>query len=281
MNKDLFCDHSSESAQLFRDNDDLGANSSLLLRAARMLLQDGKPLGQLTMLSFPTSEHGALPFGALTHTQKGRVVFWPVVPRQTEMTAYPGAVKIFDHLTLELTNEKTHATAYDAAGKAQHYDASDFGHFQSWRLQHMEGTGLALWFSILVRWSVLQDQDLAVQRRASMPTADTARRTMEFLRFASQIKPMDVPLPSGPPAGDYVCCFAYVVTDNSHKIEVTSDAFDPGVFSSKVNGYSVPPELEISALKLNYAETQFVFAVACPSGTLTEELIVGYPRKKI
>lgn len=267
-------------SQLFRDNDDVGADSSLLLRAARMLMQDGKPLGQLTMLAFPTADHGALPFGALTHTKNNRIVFWPVVPPKTEMVVRSGDITFFDHLTLELPNEKIHATAYDATGKSLHYDASDFGQSQSWRLQHFEGTGLAFWFSILVRWSVLQDQDFAVQRRVCMPTPDADRRKTEFVRFASQIVVKDVPVSIGPSAGDYVFCVAYFVTDTTRDIQLTPDVFPTAMIGGQVDGYAAPPDLEVRALKLRYADTQFVFATACPSGHLTQDLIVGYPRKR-
>jgi hypothetical protein len=270
----------SDISQLFRDNDDLGSDSSLLLRAARMLMHDGKPLGQLTLLAFPTADHGSLPFGALTHTEN-QVVFWPVVPRNTEMVARAGEVTIFDHITLDLRNQKLHATAYDVAGKSLHYDASDFGQLQSWRLQRFEGTGLAIWFSILVRWSVLQDQDFAVQRRVCMPTADSDRRIAEFIRFANQAITKDVPVSRGTSAGDYVYCVAYFVTDPSQHIQLSSDVFPAAMISCQVDGYSAAPEPEVRALKLTYADTQFVFAAACPPGRLSQDLIVGYPRKRL
>jgi hypothetical protein len=246
-----------------------------------MLIHEGKPLGQLTLLAFPSPNHGALPFGALTLTNKNRIVFWPVGPRNMKMVAQTDQIGVIDHLTLELPSEKIHATAYDAGTQPLHYAASDLGHTQSWRLQHFEGTGLALWFTLLVRWSVLLDQDFAVQRRVCAPTADADRRKMEFASFASQIKVIDVPLPPGPSAGNYVYCVAYFVTDTSAEIQLSSDVFPLGHLNGQVDGYSATPNLDVRALRLPYAVTQFVFAAACPPGELTQGVVVGFPRQRL
>ena len=83
-------DHNEDIARLFRENDDIGAQSSLWVRPIRQLLDSGKPIGQLTVLAFRGEGTGAYPFGVLTHTDKQRVVFWPVLPRNADMIAANG-----------------------------------------------------------------------------------------------------------------------------------------------------------------------------------------------
>lgn len=92
------------------------------------------------------------------------------------MVAAEGKVGIIDHITLELPNAKTHVTAYDAAGKPSRCGATDFGHREAWRLQRFEGSGLAIWFTILVKWSTLLDQETAVQRCMKAPNPAEAER---------------------------------------------------------------------------------------------------------
>lgn len=267
------------TSQLFRDNDDLGPDSSLFLRCARMFIRDGKPLGQITVLALPLPEHGSLPFGALTLTKKNRIVFWPVLPREAEMVARKGQMTYLDHLTLEFPSEKIHATAYDARGKSLHYGASDLGHSQSWRLQPFDGTGLAFWFSLLVRWSVLRNQDFAAQRPVPAPPTDAERRKEEIARFAQQMKVMDVPLQMSRSAGDYVYCVAYVVTDTSRNIQLSPHVYPIESIASQVSGYVATRDSQVHALKLKYAERQFVFTAECPPGQLLEDVNIAFPRR--
>jgi|GEM_PF-1685827 len=272
-------DHLSDVERLFREHDHLGADSSLWLRAARMLMDQGKPLGQLTVLACKSSEGGSLPFGAMTQTKSNRIVFWPVLPRHTQMTAEKHRIGVIDHLTLELPSERIHATAYDAAGRSQHYAASDLGHEQAWRLQHFEGTNLALWFKLAFRRSVLAEQERAVQRRIPAPTLDVQRRVREFSRFAGRIKVVDVPLPSGVSDPTYVVCVAYLVTDTSGSVDFRSDVFTTSDLDGEVDGFSAGSIFEVRPLALRYAERQFVFATACPAGNLKQDVIVGFPRQ--
>lgn len=201
-------------ARLFRENDNIGAQSSLCVRPIRQLLDSGKPIGQLTVLAFRGQDTGSYPFGVLTHTKNQRVVFWPVLPLDADMIAGEGKKGVVDHITLELANKRTHTTAYNAKGQASHIKAADFGHDEAWRLQEFEGSGLALWFTMLVRWSVLLDQELAVQRCVQAPTpAEAERRKGVFASIAARMKVMDVPLPKSTTKPEYVYCAVYFVTD--------------------------------------------------------------------
>lgn len=203
----------ADIAQIFLENDDLAADSSLWFRSLRQLLKEGKPTGAMTLLAFRDGDASAYPFGVLTHTKNDRVVFWLVLPTNADMVAAEGKIGVIDHVTLELPNEKTHVTAYDSGGDALQYGAADFGHLQAWRLQRFEGTGLSIWFTLLVKWSILAAQETVVQRRMQAPTpADVERRKQAFARHAAQIKVIDVPVPQGENASDYVllrCLLGY------------------------------------------------------------------------
>lgn len=274
-------DDGEDIAKLFRENDDFGAQSSLWFRPLRQLLERGKPTGAMTVLAFRRAEAAAYPFGVLTHTKKNRIVFWPVFPTNMEMVAVDGKIDIIDHVTLELPSEKTHFTAYDAAGKPLRRSAADFGHRQAWRLQRFEGHGLAVWFTILVRWSVLLEQDTAVQRCIHTRTAAEAEHIKQaFTRHAAQLNVIDVPLPSGENSPEYVYCTVYLVTDPDREINLTTDIFLHGDIDSEVDGWPDGKIFEIQPMKLRYEQTQFVIATACPPGRMRREVVLGFPRHR-
>ncbi|MCH7591608.1 MAG: hypothetical protein IH989_02355 [Planctomycetes bacterium] len=52
-------------ARLFKENDDLGAASSLWLRPLRQLFEHGKPIGQVRALTISLVEKQSLPFGMI------------------------------------------------------------------------------------------------------------------------------------------------------------------------------------------------------------------------
>lgn len=273
--------NNADIATLFRESDDIGAPSSLWLRPIRQLLDSGKPVEQLTVLAFRGQETGAYPFGVLTHTKKQRVVFWPVLPLDADMVAGKGKKNVVDHITLELTNQRTHITAYDARGRASHFKAADFGHDEAWRLQETEGSGLALWFTMLVRWSVLLDQELAVQRSRQAPTpAEAERRKALFASIAARMKVMDVPLPKSASEPEYVYCAVYFVTGADGEFAFSDGLFPSGQVDTEVEGWPNGSQFEIQPMRLRYEHTQYVLATTCPPGRLRHDVIMGFPRRK-
>ena len=94
--------------------------------------------------------------------------------------------RIVDHITLEIPSRRSHLTAYKTSGKAIHRKASDIGRETPWVLRPFPNSGIALWFSLLVRTDTLLSQDLAVQRRVYMPTtAESERRINESRDLSS------------------------------------------------------------------------------------------------
>lgn len=271
----------SDIAKLFKENEDLGALSSLWFRPLRQFLQHGKPTGPMTVLAFRGTHTGAYPFGVLTHTKNNRIVFWPVLPKNADMVAAEGKVGVIDHITLELPNAKTHVTAYDAAGKPSRCGATDFGHREAWRLQRFEGSGLAIWFTILVKWSTLLDQETAVQRCMKAPNpAEAKRRKQVFAHHTAQLRIIDVPLPKSVTVPKYVYCVFYFVTEPERETKLTPDIFLHGDVDSQVDGWPDGTVFEIQPMKLRYEQTQFLIATACPSGTMRQDIVLGFPRCK-
>src|SRR5260370_6481150 len=120
----------------------------------RFLLESGKPLPQMTLLVLDTGSNGR-PFGAICQTVNRRLIFWPPLPRDIAILSTDGKRGVYDHITLELANRQSHATSFDAFGNRDH-------HSPGWKLHDCDGSGLAYWFSILLRWSLLDEQDHAV-----------------------------------------------------------------------------------------------------------------------
>jgi len=268
-------------AKLFRENDDIGAPSSLWLRPIRQFLESGKPIGQLTMLMVRGQNNVRCPFGVLTHTTNQRVVFWPVLPRDADMILAKGKNPAIDHITLELTNRKTHLTAYDAHGKASHSKASDLGHSAAWRLQQLEGNGLAIWFTILVRWSVLAEQEQAVQRCVQAPTpAETKRRTELFAKIAKQATVVEVPRPKSPAKPDFVYCEVYFVTDADGDVTLPDNLICSGFADTEVEGWPYGSHFEIQRMLLQVGHKHFVIATSCPPGKARSDVAIGLPRRE-
>jgi hypothetical protein len=266
-------------AKIFSESDDIGSRSSLWFRPLRQLLEDGKPPSEVTVLTFRDMQTGAYPFGVLAHTKNNRIIFWPVLAKNADMVAGVGKEGVIDHITLELPSEKFHVTAYDATGEPSHCEAADFGHRQAWRLQRFEDSGVALWFTLSVKWSTLVDQETAVQRLAKAPNAaDAKRREQIFRQYAAKIKIVDIPLPTGVTAPEYVYCNVFYVTEPEEEIKLTPNIFLLGDINAVVDGWT-DGTFEIQSKRLLCEQTQFLIATACPPGTVRREVFLGFPRQ--
>ncbi len=260
-------------ARLFRENDDIGPDSSLWLRPIRQLIRKGKPLGQMHVLSV-SIEDGSFPFGVLTYTDANRLVFWPTLPVGTNMVCEGQITDIFDDITLEFPSEKTHITAYDFAGKA-------IRDRRSWIIGHSADSPLGLWFTILVRLAVLRQQDLAVQRKVPVPISDKDRRTNEMLRYVQHLKFVDIPAPTCP-TPDYLYCSIYLAPDSITSGQIPPSLLLPADSSpdALIDGFPDKSECQIAVRRLAVDEKVIHVAAACPPGVLRGQVIVGFPRHR-
>jgi len=145
-----------------------------------------------------------------------------------------------------------------------------------------EGSGLAIWFTFLVKWSTLVKQETAVQRCMQAPTpAEAERRKQAFAHHAAQLKVVDIPLPKSTNVPQYVYCVIYFATDPDGKISLSPDIFLHGNTDNQVDGWSDENAFEIQLKKFCCEQTQFVIATSCPPGTMRQEVALGFPGRKV
>lgn len=260
-------------ARLFRENDDIGSDSALLFRPLRQLFKYGTPIGKVVALTVSPTEQLSLPFGILTETEENRLIFWPIWPSGVNMICADEQVDVFDHITLEFPSEKIHVTAYDVDGQPSHVT-------RAWRTHHFPDCDLALWFTLLVRVSVLRQQDLAVQRRVQTPPTDKERRTNEFVHYAQNLSFANISLPPREAEYDYIYFRLYIAPDS-----ITAAQFSPSILGadcsidSQIEGWPDGTVFEVALSRVTIGQQTICFATACPPGRLRLDVSVGFPRR--
>ena len=255
-------ENDDDVSRLFRENDNLGADSSLWLRVIRQLLNDGKPPGKPVIVTFETRKRDNLPFGAFMLTNNNRLIFWPALP--------PNAEQVHDHVTLELQSGKTHITEYDSEGKAIHPRGD-------WRrLDYSQDESLPLWFLLSLRFDVLLDQDRAVQRKVPTPSSDKQRREAKFINLCKEMRLEPIAMPAIDADPYWIYCAIFLVTGELRDINL-----DPRIFTSCLETLvkecppnEIPP---IIASKVSVGNREVVIAVSCPSGIPTSSVDIGFP----
>jgi hypothetical protein len=260
-------------ARLFRDNDNIGSDSSLWLRPLRQLFIDGKPVSKVVALMVSPIEPIKLPFGMLTQTERNRFIFWPILPSGVKMRCDGEKVDVFDHITLEFPSEKIHTTTYDIDGLPIH-------NTRAWGTHSFSDSDLALWFILLVRVSILRQQDMAVQQCVKMPTTDKERRINEFVRYPKNISLLNVPLPPCKEECDYIY-FSFYLAPDSIKIDQSSFSNLPSgsAMDSEIEGWDDGNEFQVKVSHLTFDQRTICVATACPPGRLRSDVSVGFPRR--
>lgn len=275
MSIDNMSHDNDDAARLFREHDDMGCDSSLWLRPPRQLFKDGKPVGPVVALTVSPMKQLKLPFGMLTQTDKNRLIFWPILPSGVNMICAGETVDVFDHITLEFPSEKIHMTAYDANDQPIHYA-------RAWKTHHFSDCNLALWFTLLIRVSILHKQDMAVQRRVKMPTKDKERRTSEFIHYAQNISLSNVPLPPCKVEYDYIYFVLYIAPDSIKVDQLSPSIFPSGSsMNSEIEGWPDGNKFQITFSRLTFGQRIIYVAAACPPGKLRSDVSVGFAQNKL
>lgn len=257
--------------EIFRTQDSVGSDSSLFVRVMRQLAHEGKPMGDVFLFNAVIGgDRIRAPLGMLTFTKNNRIVFWPVLPHSTLLTATRSKVNTPDHITLELPSERSHITAYTVTGKASH--ASN-----GWKCVTFPAPPLRLWFILLVQMRVLTEQDLLVQRNYFTPSSDKDRRMKEMEKFIQNLVTLDVRLPSLPSVEDYLCFGFYLTPEYIPQDRMPASLFSNQAMTTMVDNW--PTQSEFPALISQYrlGEQHFLVTSACPPGKLTDPLCVGFP----
>jgi hypothetical protein len=152
-----------------------------------------------------------------------------------------------------------------------------------WILRSFPDSGIALWFSLLVRTETLLSQDLAVQRSVYMPTpAESERRINEFARHLQQLNHVDIALPPNQDIlPEYVSCNVYLVLDNSFELKITSEMYVPEALGRCVEGWPDGVPFLIQPIKMPRGGHDLILATACPPGRLTQDVWVGMANPRI
>jgi hypothetical protein len=261
-----------EIARIFRENDNLGDDSSILLRTIRQLVHEGKPPGLITPLQFRLGEKITYPFGAL-FADKGVISFWPAYPKGTDMA------KHFDHVTLDLRNGKSHLTGYDPTGHRYHVQG-DGAH---WRLHPIDGSAHALWLPLFVKWQMLEQQDSMVQRGFDAGTVANKERLEKFFIdcAAGMQHPIIISLPpTQETEPDYVMCNIHITDGSAPDLGFTGDMFRREFASEVVDGWNDTDPLAIMPMRAVRGGHTFTIAAACPPGSISSAFLIGLPTRR-
>lgn len=259
-------------SRLFRENDDIGSDSSLWLRPLRQLLRDGKPLGDNVALTVIVGGGMCWPLGMFTETKKNRLVFWPVWPSGLDMTCDAGGPRTFDHTTFEFPSEKIHVTGYDERQEPVRGD-------RTYRARHYPDSNLAMWFELLIQTRVLRQQETAVQRRVRMPSADKDRRLNEVAQYSKALRFWDVQLPERETEYDYIYMRVYVAPEPITRADLPTSVvdFDPRALREVIDGLPDSGATLLNAASRTLRQRTICVVVGCPSGKLRDGVCVGFP----
>lgn len=246
----------------------MSSPSSIWLRSIRYLTHEGKPLPELTSLFVKSTTEAVLPFGTMTQTENNRLIFWPVLPKQHPQLCEHG--NLIDHITLELSNGKSHSTAFDEQGTRHH--ASN-----GWKLVEIAGSGLKMWFSMLVQWDVIQNQDLRVEVEMATPIRDASRREEEFRKHAANFRGQWIVLPEGQRGGNYLYCVFYLQTANSFDLSPVIPIFVGHNVDDRIEGMPDDTTFPIQPAQLQVGTTKLLVLSATPIGQAKSALMFGFP----
>jgi hypothetical protein len=249
-----------------------GSESSFWRRSMRILFDHGKPLSPMTLLACRIPPGSTHLFGCVTQTAKGRLVFWPPLPRAVPLLSADGRRGVTDHVTLELANRTSHVTSYNAAGKPNR-------HRDGWVLDGRGGCSLSLWFTLFVPFSILREQDHAVTVNVPMPATDTGRRVEEFTKYAASCPVETLEPPPHEFSGDYLYCMFYLQTGE----ELTTEGLQVNPrqqgLDGLVAGFRDDVPIASSTKGLQVGDSRVIILSAAPPGTATADVMCGFPTR--
>jgi hypothetical protein len=246
-----------------------GSATSLMLRSMRFLHERGSPLPTTAALSFRGPDC-PLTFGMICQTKDRRMIYWPPLPKSAATLDDDGTKALVDHVTLELDSLKTHVTAFDEKGDRHH-------HTNAWRALEFDEAGLATWFGIFAKWSLLEQQwppDLEVEITA--PPDDMERRKAELKKYVDNFQGIPIPMPERRRDGDYVLCGIHLVKDSERAFHASTNF--PCNIADFVMGCTSDFSLDCPGYLVRVGDWQIMVTVATPPGQLNcDGPIVWFP----
>ncbi len=273
MNANASASDDDGIARVFRENDNLGDDSSFWVRAARQLYVEQKPIGQMTLLSTGPTKDSQMSLGLFTCTQKRRLVFWPALSTGRTMESDGGVGPTFHHITLEFPKGRIHLTTYDANGEKVPSP-------KSFRAVPLGDSPLSVCWMILTKVDVLRNQDTMIQRKIQVAAKHEKRLTDWFASFLGSIQYAETLL--APPDADYDYVY-YAIFLGPHTMgqeDLPRHILPLDVVRSYIDGWNATPEYEIRVTPFTVGECTLWIAAACPPGVFKNPVVAHFPRRR-
>lgn len=261
----------SEKTGSKHNEHELSPDSSAWARSLRQLFKNGKPTGNVIALTIAMDDSSRHPFGLLARTGNNRLIFWPCVPRNQNMVCEGMAVDLLDHVTLEFPSKEIHITAYDRNNQPIHFRSG-------WKTRDFKDYKLEMWLSILIKSSVIRQQDMEMFQNVRMPLSDKDRRINEFENYVKSLQVAEIILP--PTANlkeqNYLHFVIYLGGDST--IDQLPNAVYPTGpnITDQVEGWDNSPFF-IATTKIQVSDETIFVASAFPPGKLKPDVSVGFP----
>lgn len=193
----------------------LGTRDTIWFRPIRTLLDSGVPAMPITYLLIDVAANRSHPIGALCKTDRGRLIFWPLLT--TRLRSRVKTDELIDHITLELASGRTHRTGYDQQ-RPWHDDLTS-------KIVPVHNYPLSFWFANGVDWNTIRHEPLMAQAWAETPKSDEERRKAEFKEFASKAVFIRLPHEDRPPGESFLLSYFYLVHGDIEAAEAPSPLF--------------------------------------------------------
>ncbi len=193
----------------------LGTRDTIWFRPIRTLLDSGVPAMPITYLLIDVAANRSHPIGALCKTEKGRLIFWPLLT--TGLRSRITKDQLIDHITLELASGHTHRTGYEQH-RPWHDDRES-------KIVPVDNYPLSFWFANGVDWNAIRHEPLMAQTWAKTPKSDEERRKAEFKEFASKAVFIRLPPQDRPPGESFLLSYFYLVYGDIEAAEAPNPLF--------------------------------------------------------
>lgn len=250
-----------------------GTESSFWYRSMRMLFDNGMPLPPMTILACELPSSSKRLLGCITQTQEQRLIFWPPLPRDVPMLKADGKGAATDHVTLELANKKSHATWFNAKGERDHRR-------DGWVLDVRQDCALSLWFNLFVPFSVLMEQDHAMNVDVPMPSTDADRRVEKFKQYGSQCRVETIKLQHDQSSGDYLFSQFFLQTGETLSNEGLQIDLRQNGLGDLVTEFDAASPVSFMPLPLRVGVSTIVIYSAAPPGKAKEGVMLGFPHRR-
>ncbi len=240
---------------------------SVYWKPLHRLLVDGRPAAPVTVLHYDSGNGKYLPFAAIEKTQANRLVLWPPSDARKPAEFVDGHTFPIQHVTLDLSNGRTHFTRFKANGRRCHED-------RGWKLTCFED-GLRLWLIGAFCLDLLQQQVGLVQQRIKTPKTDAKRREEEFRRYAGQMARVVVRTPRV--RGNFLVSVIHL-PPVTFRGPVKPSHFPMGRFwDDWIDGWPDGDSIDIAPTSINVSGVNLLLLTASPPGQLKAPCLLGSP----